>query len=70
MGDEDKLMSDAFQVFIKESPKHAQAWMRSRHIIFVDSVSPEMTADLKNTLTAKAAALGFDTSKLIHVTHD
>ena len=27
MGDKDKLMSDAFQVFMKESPKYAQAWM-------------------------------------------
>jgi len=60
MGDEDKLMSDAFQVFIKESPKHAQAWMRSRHIIFVDSVQksgndgrPEKYPD------SKSSCLGF-----------
>ena len=27
MGDRDKLMSSAFQAFLKESPKHAEAWM-------------------------------------------
>jgi alkylhydroperoxidase/carboxymuconolactone decarboxylase family protein YurZ len=27
MTDKTKLMSDAFQVFLKEAPKHAQAWM-------------------------------------------
>jgi alkylhydroperoxidase/carboxymuconolactone decarboxylase family protein YurZ len=27
MTDKDKLISDAFQLFMKESPKHAQAWM-------------------------------------------
>jgi alkylhydroperoxidase/carboxymuconolactone decarboxylase family protein YurZ len=27
VSDNDKLMSDAFQVFMKEAPKHAQAWM-------------------------------------------
>jgi alkylhydroperoxidase/carboxymuconolactone decarboxylase family protein YurZ len=27
MIDKTKLMSDAFQVFLKEAPKHAQVWM-------------------------------------------
>jgi alkylhydroperoxidase/carboxymuconolactone decarboxylase family protein YurZ len=27
MGEKARLISDAFQVFLKESPKHAQAWM-------------------------------------------
>ena len=27
MTDKTKLMSDAFQLFLKEAPKHAQAWM-------------------------------------------
>ncbi len=27
MSDNEKLMSDAFQVFMKEVPRHAQAWM-------------------------------------------
>jgi alkylhydroperoxidase/carboxymuconolactone decarboxylase family protein YurZ len=27
VNDNEKLMSDAFQVFLKEAPKHAQAWM-------------------------------------------
>jgi alkylhydroperoxidase/carboxymuconolactone decarboxylase family protein YurZ len=27
MGEKAQLISDAFQVFLKESPKHAQAWM-------------------------------------------
>ncbi len=26
MTDKDRLVSDAFQLFLKESPKHAQAW--------------------------------------------
>lgn len=27
MTDKTRLMSDAFQLFLKEAPKHAQAWM-------------------------------------------
>jgi len=27
MDDKEKLMSDAFQVFVREAPQHAQAWM-------------------------------------------
>lgn len=27
MSDNERLMSDAFQVFMREAPKHAQAWM-------------------------------------------
>lgn len=27
MDDKSKLMSDAFQLFLKEAPQHAQAWM-------------------------------------------
>ena len=27
MSDKENLMSDAFQVFIKEAPQHAEAWM-------------------------------------------
>ncbi len=27
MSDNEKLMSDAFQVFLREAPQHAQAWM-------------------------------------------
>src|ERR1039457_2212252 len=27
MGDKENLMSDAFQVFIREAPQHANAWM-------------------------------------------
>jgi alkylhydroperoxidase/carboxymuconolactone decarboxylase family protein YurZ len=27
MGDKGQLISDAFQLFLKESPEHAQAWM-------------------------------------------
>ena len=27
MSEKDKLMSDAFQVFMREAPGHAQAWM-------------------------------------------
>ena len=27
MSDNEKLMSNAFQVFMQEAPEHAQAWM-------------------------------------------
>jgi alkylhydroperoxidase/carboxymuconolactone decarboxylase family protein YurZ len=27
MSEKEKLMSDAFQIFLREAPRHAQAWM-------------------------------------------
>lgn len=38
--------------------------------LWILSRTPVMEAELKKRLIAKAAALGFDTSSLIHVTHD
>jgi len=43
-------------------PDLAYLWILSR--------SPELNADGKNGLMEKATSLGFDISKLIHVTHD
>jgi len=38
--------------------------------LWILSRSPSLNADVKNSLIEKAASLGFDISKLIHVTHD
>jgi len=42
-------------------PDKSYLWLLAR--------SPKITEDLKNRLIAKAAALGFDTGKLIYVKH-
>jgi len=41
-----------------------------RSFLWILSRTPEMQAEVKDRLIGKAAALGFDTSRLIHVTHD
>ena len=41
-----------------------------RSFLWILSRTPEMQAEVKDRLIRKAAALGFDTSRLIHVTHD
>lgn len=38
--------------------------------LWILSRSPELNDEVKNSLIEKAASLGFDVSKLIHVTHD
>ncbi|OGW39111.1 MAG: lipocalin [Nitrospirae bacterium GWC2_56_14] len=43
-------------------PDTSYLWILSR--------TPEMQAEVKDRLIRKAAALGFDTSRLIYVTHD
>ena len=41
-----------------------------RSFLWILSRTPEMQAEVKDRLIRKAAALGFDTSRFIHVTHD
>ena len=41
-----------------------------RSFLWILSRTPEMQAEVKDRLIGKAAAMGFDTSRLIHVTHD
>ncbi|RII25333.1 MAG: lipocalin [Geobacter sp.] len=56
------LDHENYQYSLVCGPDKSYLWILSR--------SPEMTTEAKNNLMAKAAALGFDTSKLIYVTHD
>ena len=56
------LDHENYQYSLVSGPDTSYLWILSR--------SPEMTADLKSMLIEKAAAAGFDTSRLIHVTHD
>lgn len=55
------LDHDNYQYSLVCGPDKSYLWILAR--------SPEISRDLKNTLVAKAAALGFDTSKLIFVDH-
>jgi apolipoprotein D and lipocalin family protein len=43
-------------------PDKSYLWILAR--------GPKIKEDIKNILIAKAAALGFDTNKLIYVNHD
>ncbi|OPY14493.1 MAG: Outer membrane lipoprotein Blc precursor [Syntrophus sp. PtaB.Bin001] len=55
------LDHENYQYSLVCGPDKSYLWILAR--------SPEISRDLKNTLVAKAAALGFDTSKLIFVDH-
>ena len=57
-----ELDHENYQYSLVCGPDTSYLWILSR--------SPEMKADLKNILIAKAAALGFDTSKLLYVSHE
>ena len=56
-----ELDHEHYQYALVCGPDKSYLWILSR--------TPEMKQDAKNTLVAKAAALGFDTSKLIFVDH-
>ncbi|WP_224982244.1 lipocalin family protein [Geomonas agri] len=56
------LDHDSYQYSLVCGPNTNYLWILSR--------SPEMEASVKDRLVAKAAALGFDTSKLIFITHN
>ena len=55
-------LDENYQYSLVSGPDKSYLWILARR--------PEIGEDLKNTLTAKAAAAGFDTSKLIFVDHD
>jgi len=46
MGNVEKLMSDSFQVFLKEAPRHAQAWMGAVQNLEQVSALDKKTASL------------------------
>jgi alkylhydroperoxidase/carboxymuconolactone decarboxylase family protein YurZ len=65
--DKDKLISDAFQLFMKESPKHAQAWMTA-----VRSLGDASALDTKThalAYLAVLAALRLESGVPFHVAH-
>jgi alkylhydroperoxidase/carboxymuconolactone decarboxylase family protein YurZ len=65
MGDTDKLMSAAFQVFVKESPKHAQAWMSAVQNLGAACALDEKTESL--AYLAVLAALRLESGVPFHV---
>jgi apolipoprotein D and lipocalin family protein len=56
-----ELDHENYQYALVSGPDTSYLWILARH--------PKMPPDLKNALIAKAAARGFDTSKLIVVEH-
>lgn len=46
MTERDDLMSDAFQVFMREAPKHAQAWMAAVKSVDAASALDKKTESL------------------------
>lgn len=56
------LDRDNYQYSLVCGPNRSYLWILAR--------TPEIEATVINRLVAKAAALGFDTSKLIYVAHD
>jgi alkylhydroperoxidase/carboxymuconolactone decarboxylase family protein YurZ len=67
MIDIEKLMSDAFQVFLKEAPKHGQAWMNAVRGLSDASALDKKTQSL--AYLAVIAALRLDSGILFHVVH-
>lgn len=56
-----ELDQEGYQYSLVSGPDKSYLWILAR--------GPEIGDELKKTLTEKAAALGFDTDKLIFVTH-
>jgi apolipoprotein D and lipocalin family protein len=56
------LDQENYQYSLVCGPDRTYLWILSR--------TPAMETEVKNRLVAKATGLGFDTSKLIYVTHD
>jgi alkylhydroperoxidase/carboxymuconolactone decarboxylase family protein YurZ len=67
MGDKDKLVSAAFQAFMKESPQHAQAWMNAVQGLSKASALDEKTQTL--AYLAVLAALRLESGVPFHVVH-
>jgi len=67
MTDKAKLISDAFQLFLKESPKHAQAWMNAvRGLGDASALDPKTQA---LAYLAVLAALRLENGVPFHVAH-
>jgi alkylhydroperoxidase/carboxymuconolactone decarboxylase family protein YurZ len=64
---DDKLMSDAFQLFLKESPQHAKAWMEAVRGLGAASALDEKTAAL--AYLAVLAARRLESGVPFHVAH-
>lgn len=67
MADKGQLISDAFQLFLKESPKHAQAWMNAVRGLSEASALDEKTRTL--SYLAVLAALRLESGVPFHVAH-
>lgn len=67
MDDKDKLVSDAFQAFMKEGPQHAQAWMSAVQGLSKASALDEKTRAL--AYLAVLAALRLESGVPFHVVH-
>src|SRR5512134_1743673 len=67
MGDKGQLISDAFQLFLKESPKHAQAWMDAVRGLREASALDAKTQAL--AYLAVLAALRMESGVPFHVVH-
>ena len=67
MTDQGQLISDAFQLFLKESPKHAQAWMNAVRGLGEASALDEKTRTL--SYLAVLAALRLESGVPFHVAH-
>ena len=67
MADQGQLISDAFQLFLKESPKHAQAWMNAVRGLSEASALDEKTRTL--SYLAVLAALRLESGVPFHVVH-
>ena len=65
MSDSDKLMSDAFQVFMREAPKHAEAWMTAAQGLGKASALDKKTEGL--AYLAVLAASGLESGIPFHV---
>jgi apolipoprotein D and lipocalin family protein len=56
-----ELDHEKYQYALVSGPDRSYLWILAR--------SPKIEPEIKDKLTAKAAALGFDTSQLIYVEH-
>jgi apolipoprotein D and lipocalin family protein len=57
-----ELDHENYQYSLVCGPDKSYLWLLAR--------SPQIKEDIKNALIAKATALGFDTAKLVYVSHD
>jgi alkylhydroperoxidase/carboxymuconolactone decarboxylase family protein YurZ len=67
MSDRSQLISGAFQLFLKESPRHAQAWMTAVRGLAEASALDEKTQTL--AYLAVLAALRLESGVPFHVAH-